>query len=814
MKANSSNLQSGIASTYFIILFLICAGFAISLISFVGIQQGEQAKLQTQFINGAKERILSLKQDISSNIHDVVSLGAFYHASEIVSRNEFHRYLQPLLARAEAIQALEWIPKVAYSEKQRFEENARAEGQENFLITERLAQGDMVPVKRRDAYFPVYYLKPAKGNELALGFDLSSNPERWITLKKSRDSGQLLITERITLVQEKATQYGFLAFLPIYQQSGPLVSVKSRRQALKGFVLGVFRLGDILKHALSHMTPVGIDFYLYDLEAEASSQFLAFHSAIGAKEPNAETVAREQLLSKNGLEYSEVVHVGGRKWQIIASPSEGYFTKQISTVSWLSLIFGLTVTALLAVYIALIWGRYEQARKHADKVRASENLLRYQASHDGLTDLVNRSEFEIRLKQAIVSAQKNKTHYALLFLDLDQFKVVNDTCGHGAGDELLKQITTALQGEVRSRDTLARLGGDEFGLLLDHCSLSNAEEIADKLRLVVKNNRFAWKDKVFDIGVSIGAVQISEFTTDINHIMSTADMACYMAKDLGRNQVYVYTAEDEKLIRQQGEMNAVSKITKAMDEERFELFYQSIMPLSPDGGMHFEILIRMRNEEGFMALPGEFLPAAERFGLMPSIDKLVIRNTLHFFSHNIEIQKALNLCCINLSGKSLDQHDFLEYVVSEIERSGLPHEKICFEITESAAVSNLERAIVFISTLRRFGCRFALDDFGTGMSSFSYLKQFPVDFLKIDGSFIQDIDTDPIKHAMVKSIHEVAKVMNMKTIAEFVENDAVLQTLADIGIEYAQGYHIQKPTPLNDLSIPDLASKKLNLKGL
>jgi len=431
------------------------------------------------------------------------------------------------------------------------------------------------------------------------------------------------------------------------------------------------------------------------------------------------------------------------------------------------------------------------------ELRGLANKVSYQATHDALTGLINRREFERRLGLLLESArQENKAH-ALCYIDLDQFKIVNDTCGHVAGDELLRQLTALLQAQVRERDTLARLGGDEFGILLGNCRLDKAEEIAEEFCHTVKEFRFVWQEKSFEIGASIGLVAIEADSSSTTDLLSAADSACYVAKDKGRNRVYVYQPDDEELVARHGEMQWVSRINQALEENRFELFYQPIVPLqNTKEQMHVEVLLRMRDEDGKLIFPMAFIPAAERFDLMPAIDRWVVRNVFSFCeaSGRDDLTYA-----VNLSGASLSDAGLMGYLREQFSTYNVLPCNISFEITETAAISNLSEAIHFISELKMLGCSFSLDDFGSGLSSFAYLKNLPVDYLKIDGGFIRSIVDNPIDSAMVESINHIGHVMEIKTIAEFVENDEIYKCVKNLGVDYAQGYYIAKPQPLTDL---------------
>ena len=422
--------------------------------------------------------------------------------------------------------------------------------------------------------------------------------------------------------------------------------------------------------------------------------------------------------------------------------------------------------------------------------------LSYQASHDATTGLINRREFENQLVSALERTHEQaELTNALLYVDLDQFKVVNDTFGHTAGDELLRQVTEIIQANIRSTDVLARLGGDEFGVLLERCDQERAMEVAEAIRLAVEEHRFVWKDAFTNVRCSIGVVMLTEASPSVASVMSSADVACYSAKDMGRNQVHLYQDSDASLRHE--EMKWVSRITSAVEDGRLELFYQPIIGIggNPDQNRgHYELLLRMRDENGALVQPDQFIPAAERYNLMSTLDRWVVREVLtELADHSSGEDGAHFTLAINLSGTSLSEDRFLEFVVEELERHQLPEGAICFEITETAAISNLSRVIRFMQALKKLGCKFSLDDFGSGLSSFTYLKNLPVDFLKIDGQFISNVVDDSVDESMVRAISQVGQAMGIQTIAERVETKDVLDKLSALGVAYAQGYYIARP---------------------
>ncbi len=442
------------------------------------------------------------------------------------------------------------------------------------------------------------------------------------------------------------------------------------------------------------------------------------------------------------------------------------------------------------------------------EAKKMEQSLTYQATHDQLTGLINRAEFEIRLRQSIERAKTDKLIHVLLYLDLDNFKIINDTCGHIAGDQLLRQITKLLEEKLRRGDTLARLGGDEFGAILEGCPVEQATMISTEICNEIQRFDFIWEAHTFNVGVSIGLVPVDEDAGDVDQLLSLADSSCYAAKDLGKNRVHVYQDNDENVMRKKGEMQWVSRINQALQEDRFELYFQTIVPVnSEDDGLHFEILLRMVDEHGNLIPPGAFLPAAEHYDLVKILDHWVVRTTFKWLNSHPDYTRQIASCSINLSGNSIGDEHFMHHLKEHFKNCQFPAEKICFEVTETAAIQNLSVASLFIDTIKELGCSFSLDDFGSGMSSFGYLKQLNIDYLKIDGLFVKDIVIDPVDEAMVRSINEVGHMMGLRTVAEYVENDDILSIIKEIGIDYAQGYGLCRPRPIKD--IPEVLQQRL-----
>ena len=438
--------------------------------------------------------------------------------------------------------------------------------------------------------------------------------------------------------------------------------------------------------------------------------------------------------------------------------------------------------------------------KDASETKRLTQEISHQASHDSLTGLLNRQEFEFRLETAISSAATHDVEHVLCYLDLNQFKIINAQAGHTAGDIILKQAADHMKKHMRSIDVFARLGGDEFALLLVNTTVDQAKLIAQELINTIRNSTFKWRDQHFEIGISVGMITIDKNSQDPAHMLTRAELACFTAKDHGRNKLHIYRQEDDELTRRHTEMMRAAGVTGALQEDRFKIYCQPIVALSPEKNesLHYELLIRLTDPQGDLIMPGSFIPAAERYGLMTSLDRWMISTAFRSYNDIFGNDSGVQIA-INLSGNSLNDDSLLDFINGEIAKTKIEPCNVCFEITETAAISNLDQVSQLILELKRIGCRFALDDFGSGLSSFTYLKNLPVDYLKIDGSFVHDMIDDTIDHAMVEAINQVGHIMGIGTIAECAESEEVVEMLRELGVDYAQGYAMGSPVPLERL---------------
>jgi len=483
-----------------------------------------------------------------------------------------------------------------------------------------------------------------------------------------------------------------------------------------------------------------------------------------------------------------------RHWHDQQVPTERRFLRRDGSTLW-----GRWTASLIRTSAQRRPDRVFAILEDVSKARELAAEVAHQASHDALTGLINRREVERRLELAVAGSRDGAHRDTLCFVDLDQFKLINDTCGHAIGDVMLRQIASALSRHLDPGDWVGRLGGDEFAILLHGAGLDRAEVITGRIKAQLAASVFPWQGRNFSTTCSIGLVEINAHTPDVGWLLRAADAACYLAKDEGRNRIRCYRETDAAIARRQGEMEWIGEIGRAISEGRLQLYAQHIVPVRAHGGLMYEVLVRLLDAEGRLHVPASFLPAAERYGQAVAIDRAVLRLLFDQLAADSAHLRELELCHVNISAQSVADPAFRAFVLDRLERGRLPPSKLCFEITETAVIANLAEARIFIDAVRSRGCRVALDDFGSGLSSFAYLKNLDIDILKIDGSFVREMDVEHIDFALVRSICELGRTLGKRTIAEWAETDAVVARLADVGVDYIQGYALHVPCRLDEL---------------
>lgn len=561
---------------------------------------------------------------------------------------------------------------------------------------------------------------------------------------------------------------------------------RSKERAQSDSINHLSRFERLYKNALEGV-------FTFNLEGRLLSANPAFYKQIGFEKPSELEPHLHQAFNLSTDRFNRLLtalRLYGR-----VSHHETTIASQTGINNWIN------ISARLAIDHQTNEEVIEGTLININERKAAEDQLKHLANHDSLTGLVNRRVFEENVKAALKSVKDSNDVCCLLYLDLDQFKIVNDLCGHSAGDVLLKNLSQRLARQVdlvNKQHIIARLGGDEFGILLNKASLITAQDIAEQIRQSIEEFLFVWQGNRFSLGVSIGLVELLPFHHSVEQVLVMADTACYLAKDQGRNRVHTFVESDRDLEFRQLEMQWVSDIKQALSDDSFFLVFQNIVPnQTQDERFHYEILLRLINKQGNLCAPGQFLSPAERYSLMSNIDRWVIKRYFSWLHENPEHLEQLSCASINLSTKSIGDDSFSTFLTKAFEDYAIPYDKICFEITESMAITHIDNTHIFIDKFRERGCRFALDDFGTGFSSYAYLKELQVDYLKIDGMFIKNLSEDVVNLAMVKSISDVASAIGIETIAEFVETETVKKILSEIGITYSQGHYIHKPVKLD-----------------
>lgn len=757
-------------------------GFATYLGISVFLQ--DQQRVDDHFYRTAQNHRSALDREFHSNFETVNALSDLFRASESVDREQFQVFARSLRGRHPSIQALEWVPRVTRSNRAALELEAR-QTYPNFKFWDPEAAKGLKIGDERDVSFPIYYLEPIEDNEEALGYDPSRHTIRSGAIDLAVSSGGLAVSAPTPLVQEESTQLAFLVFVPVF--SGDIIpeDSDSRWSELVGLAEGVFKANDVFESAVSALAPVGQNVKLWDV---TDSQRLLIHEG---NRTNPERSRSSWHTVECRAVYRENMYIGGRIWEVEVRPLNGAFTQGLLHPGGIAAAVSL-VSLFLAFALRSLIQRVQRTQRLVQQ-RTAE--LTHRTSHDPLTGLVNRSEFDRLVGTTLDQARQTGKPSTVAHLDIDQFRVVNDTYGHAAGDEMLRQFSTALESELGPGETLARLRGDEFGLLLPGRSVDEAEMTVQSLLAMVRSFQFPWMNRIFSIGASFGVVQVDALSPSAPEVLSLADTACAVAKEKGRDRYHVVRVGDVESERHREQTRWLSTVKSALKDDAFRLYRQPIMPLPGHSGPPLsEVLLRLPREDGSVALPGLFLPAAARFRMMNRIDHWVIARVAALIAAG-DLGGDSRIC-VNVSAQTLDEEDFADRVLRTFREAGRPLTNVCFEVTETALIGNVEHARRVIERLREHGSLFALDDFGSGMASFEYLKSLPVDFVKIDGSFVSDMTTNASSRVIVRSIVEAASAFGMRTIAEWVEDEETYEILVDMGVDYAQGYLLGHPEPV------------------
>ncbi|MFQ5534090.1 MAG: EAL domain-containing protein [Sphingomonadales bacterium] len=782
---------------------IVCGGALLSAVVAAVLYQEEyhlaQEEGRARFVEQAQERVAALEKVIATRLGVLHALHALYDTipGGRVSRKAFHDFASHLLRQYPSIQALEWIPRIADSQRAAYEAQARADFPD-FRIRDRLEQGRMQASPTRKEYFPVYFVEPYRGNEIALGFDLASNPTRLAALNRSRDGGKMRISGRITLVQETGKQFGFLAYHPIYTEGKPLTTPEERRRRLIGFALGVFRVGDLVDAAMGTSDTRAIDLWLFDESASGASRFLHSHTSLSRERDRQSFTPPPE----RSLQHRAVIQVAGRRWSVVIVSAPSQFTSKVSAVPLISLLGGWLITGLLAIYFHSLrraarnmLAANQALQEQIGKRKHFENKLVNLAHRDTLTGLPNRLLLEKRFLQAIRGEDGRSAWVAVLFLDLDRFKHVNDGLGHPLGDEMLRVMARRLSACVRDCDTVARWGGDEFVMLI-RLDLATGESALSKfLRRILDevHQPLQLDQHRVTVSCSIGASFYPRHGKDLMTLLKNADTALYQVKDGGRNGYQYY--EGARNNRSLQRLKLENELHQALERDEFELFYQPQVTLKTGQIQGIEALIRWHSPSRGLVLPAEFIPLAEETGLILPIGAWVLRSACA----QIKAWRQMDMCdlviAVNLSPRQFQDEALLGMIEGLLKQTGLKGQSLMLEITEHVMMTQSYRTLPVMEALRERGVRFAIDDFGTGYSSLSYLKRYPIDQLKIDQSFVADVTTSADSAAIVEAIIAMAHSLGLKVVAEGAETPAQLHFLQSRHCDEVQGRCFSPPLP-------------------
>ncbi len=738
-----------------------------------------------------------LSREVARQVGEIQSLmsalGGMHYANQSDGEDAVVAFAEQLRARNPMITAIGRYRNLAPDDREQFVQDMNQLGLYNYRVTDLGKSGDRVPAPMRTDALPISFIEPMSPDLLALlGSDLASEADLAQELK-------LINTEHrdtLIVVPEHWPAAGqLMLFRPVYQGLHVPASVADRQAQANG---GYWMIID--PAAFPGGLTDGLERYTRTLDLQSPLGLLRIAEHPASAE--SDTLLDSFVAPRTTQQFFKI---GNSHLKLSLSAQFGilpfYLIATAAVLTLLSLLLVLTLAYSL---------HRERAQREREASRDTmHKALEHQANHDALTGCTNRFHFEQRLEDLVQSKRASDARHALLYMDLDQFKVVNDTAGHSAGDRLLVELTQNLQKACRKEDTLSRIGGDEFGLIMSDVSAEEALSVTHKIYELFQSLVFTDSGKAFPVRASLGLVHFDEVSDSVADVLAAADMACYAAKELGRNELFVYSADDETIAKRSNELNWLPHLKKALDQDLFRLHAQPLADVKTGRISHFEFLLRLTDDEGRETSPWRIIQAAERYGLMKDIDRWIISRAMSMIAP-LDGASADMKFAINLSGQSAADAGLIDFIKQEFLTHKVDPARLCFEITETAAITHFSTAVELANSIRELGSRMALDDFGSGLSSFGYLKNLPVDMLKIDGQFIKEIASNDVDRAMVKAINDVAVSMQLTTVAEFVEDEDILSVLQEIGIDLAQGYFIGKPLPL-DAALEHVYRRSLEL---
>jgi diguanylate cyclase (GGDEF)-like protein len=805
--------QSFNASSTLPTQLVLAVGISLSIAATGAIARVEQLRQKDRFDRKADSLGFVLQRNFDNAFRVTHAVAGFFSFSENVTPEKFTQFSEQALRDLPGVLRVGFAQYIPHHGRAKFEASLARRG----AVYPFVWQGNYDRVSPLEAYIVTSYVAPE--NLALLGYNHTSSWQRKWAIDRAQNSSVMSATTQVELPESGVSvAEGFVVYQSIYNHN---VSFHNATDAthFRGVVYSSFYVEDAIATAIKELNWYGVSFYLYDLDIDRLDSALskgldslderlsiAYDSTLdsilaNSNRANGANGAKRAPLDldalNRGCPYSQdwtacirTLNLRGSEWSILILPAKPPILESV----WTTFSIGLLLTFLLALYLGTVQKRALQTEQLVQALR--------EARSDPLTGLANRRAFEQQLKAAISLVQGKSFGHTLCYMDLDRFKIVNDICGHEAGDHLLCQVSQLIRGQIRKTDTLARVGGDEFCLLLHHCTLAEAEQVAQNILNAISLFQFHWQEKTFQIGISIGLAKVISDGADESELMRQADKVCYEAKQNGRNCIVTFNPEQHQQQKRDGGMAWISWLNDGLADEFLQLYCQPTLALKSDSTHNYvEILLRLRDRPDISISLRDFIQDAERYQLMPRIDRWVLQTFLSHLSFfvqdtNLALDWEKNIYAINLSGLTLSDENFVDFCKQQLEKYQIPPQRICFEITESVAISNIHKTKILISELRDLGCTFALDDFGKGMSSFAYLRDLPIDYLKVDGSFILNLDGDHTTYNIVNAITQVGQVLGVRTVAEFVEDEALLDKLQQLGFDYAQGYGIAYPIHL------------------